>query len=130
MGRYKPPEDALRASHVKEREIEWLLEGRIPRGMITLVAGRPGQGKSLFSAWLAARVSQRDGGVIFSNDEDLKAETSRPRLRLAGADLNRVHFWKPTLVSADGIAQLDRFVRAMKIRLLVVDRWRRTIRTG
>jgi len=120
MGRFRAPEDAQRASHVQEREIEWLIEGRIPRGMVTLIAGRQGEGKSLLSAWLAAKVSHQ-GGVIFSNDEDLKAQTSRPRLRLAGADLNRVHFWKPELTSPDGIAQLETFVRHGKVRLLVVD---------
>ena len=108
------PADAELASHVVERDIDWLVEGRIPSGMVTLIAGRPGGGKSLVTAWLAAQVSKAGGPVIFSNLEDLRAQTSKPRLRIAGANLDLIHFWTPKLTTPEGIALLEAFVVAMK----------------
>lgn len=80
-----------RATKVEVRATEWLIEGRIPKGRIVVVSGRPGEGKSLWSAWLAALVSQH-APVIFSNQEDDEAEDVVPRLKFAGAQLNRVFF--------------------------------------
>jgi hypothetical protein len=37
---------------------KWLWRGRIPEGAVTLVAGRPKLGKSLFGIWLAAQLSR------------------------------------------------------------------------
>ena len=45
--------------------IDYLWEGRIPRGLITVVAGMPGQGKSLFAYFLASEISRRKKGVIY-----------------------------------------------------------------
>jgi putative DNA primase/helicase len=80
-----------RATKVEVRATEWLIEGRVPKGKIVIVSGRPGEGKSLFTAWLAAQVTQR-APVIFSNQEDDEAEDIVPRLSFAGARLNRVFF--------------------------------------
>jgi AAA domain-containing protein len=115
-----PKVDSERVDTVKAKKITWLMEGRIPAGMVTLVAGRPGQGKSLFSAWLAAEVSKK-GTVIFSNEEDLRAEVSRPRLEAAGAKLERIHFWKPDVETKEGLAQLEQFIKAMDVKLMVLD---------
>ncbi len=118
---FQRPADSELASEVEEREIGWLVPGVIPAGMLTLVAGVPGAGKSLYTAWLAAKVSSEGGPVLFSNVEDLRAETSKPRLRVAGADLDKVYFWTPSLTTPEGIAQLEAFVNALGIRLLVLD---------
>ncbi len=45
------------ADAVAETQINWLWEGRIPLGAITLLDGDPGLGKSLITIDLAARVS-------------------------------------------------------------------------
>ncbi len=118
---YERPGDSELASEVEERDIEWLVPGVIPAGMLTLVAGMPGAGKSLYTAWLAAKVSSEGSPVLFSNVEDLRAETSKPRLRVAGADLDKVYFWTPILTTPEGVAQLEAFVNALGIRLLVLD---------
>lgn len=88
------------ASDVVEETTEWLWWNRIALGEITLVGGDPGQGKSQFTAALAARVSSGmalpDGGetvkgsVIFASLEDHPGKTVRPRLRRQGADLDRI----------------------------------------
>ena len=116
MGRrLKPVPDALKSegpkrprgillSDVEPEDVEWLWEGRIPRGKITIVEGNPGQGKSAFTTDLAARVSvgrpfpdgaecgvpEGGAGVILLNAEDGLADTIRPRLDATGGDPTKV----------------------------------------
>lgn len=86
--------DILPASQIEPREVKWLYKDRIPLGMLTIVAGKPDQGKGLFSAYLAADVSKRGGNVLYSAIEDDAAMMTRPRLEAAGADLDRVLVWR------------------------------------
>jgi len=110
--------DTIRASAVKPEAVRWLWEDRIPLGTLTLIAGRPGQGKSLLTAYLAAEVSKK-GDVIFSNLEDSLAQVVRPRLQVAGAKLDRVHFWTPIL-PAD-VDALETKIRRLKAKLVILD---------
>jgi hypothetical protein len=80
----------IHASQVQPEAVEWLWNERIPRGMISLVAGRPDQGKGLFAVHLAAHVSAAGGKVFYSAAEDSHSLMTRPRLEAAGADLDRV----------------------------------------
>jgi hypothetical protein len=94
----------LNMADVVAERIEWLWPGRIALGMLTLVAGDPGLGKSFFSCDLAARVSLGSawpddvrtraprGGVVMLNAEDPVAQVVRPRLDRAGADVRRINF--------------------------------------
>jgi len=76
--------------------VEWLWEGRIPLGKITLIDGDPGTGKSAATTDLGARVSVgkpwpdgsecRAGGVVILSAEDGLADTIRPRFDAAGGD--------------------------------------------
>ncbi len=88
-------------SDVEAMPIRWLWPGRIARGKLTIIAGDPGLGKSQITASIAAVVTQggrwpvdRDqcepGDVLFLTAEDDPADTLRPRLEAAGADLTRV----------------------------------------
>jgi hypothetical protein len=55
-------------SEVVEEAVEWLWEGRIPLGKLTVVDGDPGTGKSALTIDLAARVST--GRVMPTPKED------------------------------------------------------------
>lgn len=90
------------AAQVIAKPINWLWPGRIARGKVTLIAGHPGLGKSQVTASLAAIVSAGrpwpttdtacpPGNVIFLSAEDDAADTIRPRLDAAGADVSRVY---------------------------------------
>jgi hypothetical protein len=80
-----------------------LWHGRIPLGKLTLFAGDPGLGKSVVTLDVAARVTRgyswpdgaapscEPGSVIVLSAEDDPADTIRPRLEAAGADLARIH---------------------------------------
>ncbi|MEM1167390.1 MAG: AAA family ATPase [Planctomycetota bacterium] len=86
---------------VEPAEIAWLWRGRIPLGRLTLLVGRPGEGKSFLTAYLAATVSQgrawvdrnpcQRGSVILCSAEDDPKDTIAPRLIAHDADRSRVH---------------------------------------
>lgn len=91
----------VRLSDVEPREVNWLWEGRIPRGRLTLLVGRPGEGKSMATMDWAARVTTGRawpdgvpcalGSVVLVAGEDDPADTIRPRLDAHDADASRVH---------------------------------------
>ncbi len=92
-----------RISEIVATLVSWLWPGRIARGKVTIIAGNPGSGKSQLSVEIAAIVTTggvfpvdqqqcEAGNVVFMNGEDNPADTIRPRLEAAGADLERVHF--------------------------------------
>lgn len=91
-----------RLAEVKAENVQWLWPNRFAIGKLTLVAGDPGLGKSFLTLDMAARVSsglpwpdsqerrQRSGGVVLLSAEDGLADTIRPRLDAAGANVERV----------------------------------------
>jgi hypothetical protein len=80
--------------------VAWLWPGRVALGKLTGVIGDGGLGKSTFTLDLSARVSTGapmpdgspgvEGGVVILSVEDGLADTIRPRLEAAGADLSRI----------------------------------------
>src|SRR5262249_19601439 len=99
-------------TEVAARPIEWLWEGRIPRGKITILDGDPGVGKAALALGLAARVSRgapmplsrvgtTPADVVIFNDDDSLADTVRPRLEAAGADLTRIWACDRRITPAD-----------------------------
>ena len=93
--------DASTIAEVELEDIQWLWENKIPRGMITLLAGRGGEGKSYFSAYLASQISRGgvwpDGSpvekgctVFLGPGEDPLPQIVRPRLETLDADLSLI----------------------------------------
>lgn len=92
----------VRLSDVKPEPVAWLWPGRIALGKLTLIAGDPGLGKSFLTLDMSARVSRglawpdapgvatTPGGVVLLSAEDGVADTIRPRLDAAGADVTRI----------------------------------------
>lgn len=86
---------------VAPRPVSWLWPGRVPLGRITLLVGRPGEGKSFLTIDAVSRVSTGtpwpdgsacpNGSVILISAEDDPADTIRPRLDAHYADVRRVH---------------------------------------
>jgi len=92
-----------KAADIAPAAVDWLWEGNFALGMVGLVAGAAGTGKTLLvAADFAARVSTGSawpdgsgcprGDVLIASGEDGAAETLVPRLVDHGADLQRVHF--------------------------------------
>jgi len=80
--------------------IEWLWPGRIARGKLTVITGAPGTGKSTLVVRIAAAVSSGGAwpcgegsaaqGLVVLMCPDGDTDVLDPRLRAAGADLDRV----------------------------------------
>src|ERR1039458_10341820 len=90
---------------IEPRKIEWFWPNRIPQGKITVFAGNPDVGKSIVSCDLAAIASTGRAfpdtentcgpmDVLMLFCEDDAADTVRPRLDAAGADVQRIHVLK------------------------------------
>ncbi|QXD17023.1 AAA family ATPase [Rhodocaloribacter litoris] len=95
---------AVRVADVEREAIRWLWPGRLALGKLTILDGDPGLGKSTLYCDLAARITTgrpwpdapdappgEPAAVVIVTCEDGIADTIRPRLEEAGADLSRVH---------------------------------------
>lgn len=107
------PYRLTRASSIKEVRPEWFWvengRKRIPLATLGIAAGREGTGKSSFAIWLAAEVTcgtlpgccfGAPADVVVFAFEDSWETTIKPRLRAAGADLERV--WRVDLLDEKG----------------------------
>jgi AAA domain len=90
-----------RMADVEPEDVSWLWPGRIPFGKLTVLDGDPKTGKSTMMLDLAARLStgspfpdghRLDGpaDVVLLTAEDGLADTVRPRLDAAGANVKRI----------------------------------------
>jgi len=121
---------------VDPREVSWLWPGRLPAGMLAVLDGPPGLGKSAMVTDLVARVTsgrpwpgsvgtQPPRAVVLLGHEDSPEHTIRPRLDAAGADVNRVHMITevagrfPTL--PNDVEEIERVLRGAGACLLIVD---------
>ncbi len=126
------------ASSFTMRGVKWLYRGRIPAGMMTLLAGREGIGKSTVSLDIVARVTRgtlegrylgRPQNVILCATEDSWEHTIVPRLRAVGADLDRVFHIAVQdenggvrAISAPGdIRAIERAIKQTSPALMVID---------
>lgn len=100
----------VRGDTVALEPVRWLWPGFLPAGMLTILGGAPGCGKTTIALSLAATVTRggawpdgsrcaQPGDVVVWSGEDGNAVTAA-RLKASGADMSRVHF-------VDGIAGID-----------------------
>src|SRR5215217_7406578 len=120
---------------------KWLAKQRVMRSAVNLLVGDEGIGKSLFWVWIVAAVTtgqalpgfgipaREPGNVTLAAiTEDPWAQTVRPRLEVAGADLDRIEV---ICVEDDGSGApmfpgnmfLIREEAELKPDLIVVDAW-------
>lgn len=131
------------AAEIQPEHVEWLVPGSFPLGMLAVIGGQPGLGKSQIAISLAACVTagtelpgggrySGGGSVIVLANEDDAARTIRPRLDAAGADIRKVHIVEG--VAREGSGDLDLFqldqdvadLRALTqqlgdVRLIIID---------
>jgi hypothetical protein len=123
--RAEPPRatgaELVTAASVKMSAIEWLWPGRFAIGKFSLLAGLPDEGKSQIICDIAARITTTTGdkhwpckegiaptgNVIMLSAEDDPTDTLVPRLIAAGADLNRITFFKMVKTEAGGRRMFD-----------------------
>ncbi len=134
-----PPDAAPLAGRtldtVEALPVAWLWPGRVPFGMLAILDGDAGLGKSAIAFDLAARLT-RGGPMPFAADpphppagvlllcaEDSAAHTLRPRLEAAGADLARVVIpGEDAIVVIPGdLPAVEALMVGHGVRLVVVD---------
>lgn len=122
---------------VQPESVRWAWRDRIVLGMLNVIVGEPGLGKSTLAYDLAAKMSrgELDGDlyghaadVLVVTYEDHIASVVRPRLEAASADLGRIH---DLGIAEDGTEELLTLPRDIELiqeaierthaRLLLVD---------
>src|SRR5258706_2766958 len=119
---------------IMEEKIEWLWPGVIPKGKLSLLIGDPGHGKSLLSVFVAACVSTGHefsdgtkaeiGNVLMVFCEDGAGDTVKPRLRVAGANLDRVMQIEVSgrFIKLDtDIVKIEEVIKQTEAKLLIID---------
>ena len=134
----KEMSDTVRLSDVKAESVRWLWPGRILLGKLNILDGDPGLGKTCITLDIAARVSaykpmpdgnrgNLDGpaGVLLLMTEDDLADTIRPRLDAAGADVTRIAAFNsrsfgriPTIAD---LLWLREQIAAVEAKLVIID---------
>lgn len=133
-----------RLADVTPERVDWLWPGRLPAGKIATLDGDPGLGKSTLALNIAATITRGGtwpdgsaapaGDVLLLSAEDGLADTVRPRLDAAGADVTRVHAIEgKTLIDPDtgqrylrplslaDVVDLGNAIKQTAARLLIVD---------
>jgi putative DNA primase/helicase len=129
------------AQSVEEKAVRWVWKGFLARNKLHLLAGAGGTMKSTLTLAMAAVITrggtwpdgtrcERPGNVVIWSGEDDLADTVKPRLRWAGADLSHVFFvqgvreegQKRDFDPATDMPALERaFVQLGEVTLLIVD---------
>lgn len=105
--------------------VDWLWPGYLAKGKLTLVGGDPGLGKSNITIDIAARLScgrhmplgprPEPSATVFLLSEDSLADTVRPRLEAAEADLHKIHAFNSAILRE---GRLTRFTLGSDLDLL------------
>jgi hypothetical protein len=125
----------ITAADVPSRSVRWAWEQRLAISNLAVATGVEGLGKGTFFAWLIARLSHGDLPGDWSGQpvdtlivagEDGIGDTWRPRLDLAGADLDRVSFLNLGQLSddwnlRDGIDELRSAVEQAAADVIYID---------
>jgi len=133
----------VRLADVEPEQVKWLWEPYIPLGKLTLCEGDPGAGKTWLALQLAAIISNGDpfpgdngipkarrepASIIYMTAEDGLADTLRPRLDKAGANVNHIFAltgWmndeKTGAISLSDLPMIEETIQQTKAVMIVID---------
>lgn len=126
---------------VEMEEVEWIWEGRMPRGKLVLIDGDPGLGKSWLSYSIASdlstgkalpgqQFSREPENVLLLTAEDGLGDTVKPRLESLGADTSYITAIEAVvdeegkeahLSLADHLESLEAEITSKKYALIIID---------
>jgi hypothetical protein len=120
-------------SQIERKRVEWLDAGRVPLGLVTVIGGYGGLGKSQWMLSLCARLSRGELGEsavsLIATAEDDEETTVRPRLEALGANLELIHSVtiqmdddvEDGLSLPDDLSEVEARVEELGARLLCID---------
>lgn len=123
----------LSGSDVKPVRVDWWEHHLIPRGCLTVPAGRGNAGKSTACAAWAAEATRNGEVVAWLHSEEDRAMHITPKMLAAGADLDLIKFLDVGVQMEDGtiseatlqlprdIARLEEDLAALGCRFVVFD---------
>jgi hypothetical protein len=108
------------------RRVEWLWEPYVPVGMITVLGGMEGTGKTQIAFDQVARETRAGRAVVILSPEDPRSQVTVPRLIAAGADLRLCCFYDAEpgdtdITLAADLGDLGDYVIETGARLVVID---------
>lgn len=117
-----------RLSDVKPEPIRWLMEGRVPYGGLTILAGRPGEGKSQLTLNLASQLSHSSASILIGAEDGL-ADTVAPRIlasrgnpeNILSFDVRNERGFDDSPILPTDVPLIERAVRESGAALVVVD---------
>lgn len=103
-------------------QAEYLVEPYLPKGMITILGGVSGAGKTSLALDICARVSrgEESSPVLYLTAENDPNKVLRPRAEAMGADLQRLYF-QDGASYAMGDEELAALCRSLRPALIVFD---------
>ena len=122
---------------ILEKPPQWLIPRYVPRGNLTSFEGSGGEGKTMMGVEIIAKTSRGEkvffdqsttppitGGSIILAAEDSYESNWRPKLRLAGAELDKVFFLQPSITDSRRLRQIEKELHRLanrNISILFID---------
>jgi putative DNA primase/helicase len=117
----------VRGDSIAPESISWVWPGWLGRGMVHILAGAPGCGKTTIALGLAAVITtagswpdgvrqERVGNVLIWTGEDIVSKAIIPRLLAAGADCSHTHILTGVEEPGEGIRE---FIPSIDLPLLL-----------
>lgn len=129
-------EQSVRLDTVEMLPVRWLWEGFIPRGMVTILTGEEGLGKSQLAMKIAAEFSSKEkwggtnpedgqpGGLVkLYSAEDPLQQVLVPRMRANGANMRHIYAEGIDIQTflPDGIDDMARGIEELGFGMIIID---------
>jgi hypothetical protein len=114
---------------LKERKIEWLVEGMLPIGGLSILVSAPKVGKTTLARFLAMCVAQgepflgrevKEGGVIYYGLEEIKVGIKEHFKSMGATESDDIYIYADA-ISSDPIEQLKRHIENTRPVLVIID---------